>query len=151
MECAVALYPPASQDVNPGFFKTLQQALSKHFAVTQQSQVHLIAPTKQVEGILAKPYLTSFKDMLVECLTTIPCGRADLEMIKQLLFTRHKRAVFNDVDHQTYDEFVATEAGTQEMKKMEVRIAKMLKRSDQTFFKSPKVYGLRNAINNDQS
>jgi len=24
LECAVALYPQASQDVNPGFYKTLQ-------------------------------------------------------------------------------------------------------------------------------
>jgi hypothetical protein len=66
------------------------------------SQVHLIAPTKQVEAILAKPYLTSFKDMLIECLTTVPDARADLDTVKQLLFTRHKRAIFNDVGHQSY-------------------------------------------------
>ena len=48
--------------------------------------MQLIAPSKQVDVILAKPYLTKFKDMLVECLITVSGNQTDLEMIKQLLF-----------------------------------------------------------------
>ena len=72
--------------------------------------MHLIAPTRQIEGILAKTHLSNFKDMLVDCLTSVPGAQADIETLKQLLFYRHREALF-DTSHQRYDEYAATNEG----------------------------------------
>lgn len=61
-----------------------------------------------------------------------------------MLFDRYKHKLsLKDSSSVDYDEYLKTETGKQEMKKVEARIAKLLQRNDQVFYKSPKIYGVK--------
>ena len=52
IECANTICPDSSKHVNPCFYKTLEQALSKNLVVVQKACLHLIAPTQMVNLVL---------------------------------------------------------------------------------------------------
>lgn len=145
MESAVTIFPPANKDVNPGFYKTLEQAISKHCVVLQQPMVHLVASSDLVSKVALKPSVTKFNEMLMMVLADQPNGSVAFDGVKKLLFENYKHALFKGVSDLTFTQFVATDAGQQELKKIDVKISKALERNLDVFTKSPKLYGLKPA------
>ena len=96
LESAISLCPAASKEVNPGFHKTLEQALSKHLEVVSPSLVHLIAPQSVINEAIAKESFQNFKDLCVSCLASLPNKQVEFDTFKKLLFDRYKHKLLKD-------------------------------------------------------
>lgn len=107
--------------------------------------MHLIVPQSVINESLDKDAkFPNFKDLCVSCLNSVPSKLVDFETFKKMLFDRYKdKLSLKDSSSADYDEYLKTETGRQELKKVEARIAKLLQRNDQVFYKSPKIYGAK--------